>query len=49
MQDEFQVDNILITEPPSEIYSAKIKELQNWLNNNMYNEVTDKGQPFMTV
>ena len=49
MQDEFQVNNILITEPTSEIYSAKIKELQNWSDNNVYNEVTDKGQPFMTV
>ena len=49
MQDEFQVNNVLITEPTSELYSAKIKERQNWSNHNVHNEVTDKGQPFMTV
>ena len=44
MQDEFQINNIVIAESTSEIYSAKIKELQNWSNNNVYNEVTGKGQ-----
>ena len=49
LADEVLLNEVMVADQTSAIYQAKLQELASWNEQDIYEEVPNNGQPYMTV
>ena len=49
MADEVLLNEVMAADQTSAIYQAELQELASWNEQDIYEEVPNNGQPYMTV